>query len=111
MEVVLGVLFLIIFILFGMPIAFALGSAGVIGLFAAQGPTVLLGLLKTTPFRSAANFNLIAVPLFVLMAELLNQAGYARQAYFAAIKWVGHWRGGLAMATMIGGAIFGVFGV
>ncbi|RJR33112.1 MAG: TRAP transporter large permease subunit [Desulfobacteraceae bacterium] len=106
-SVIITVIFFVAFILFGLPIAFCLGAAGAIGLLASQDGTTLIGIFKTTPFRCAANFNLATVPLFVLMAELLNETGLAKRAFVTIHKWVGHWPGGLAVAAMIGGAVFG----
>lgn len=106
-EVIIGILLLFGLIVIGMPIAFCLGVSGIIGLFLEQGVEPTLGILATAPFRSVASYTLVTIPLFVLMAELLDATGLARLAYIAAYQWIGHYRGGLAMATMFGGAVFG----
>lgn len=103
----IGIILLFVFLFLGMPIAFALGVAGVFGLVAEQGITSTLSILMTTTFRCVASYTLVTIPLFVLMAELLSQSGLAKQAYVAAYKWMGHTRGGLAIATVLGGAVFG----
>lgn len=102
-----GLILLFVFLFAGMPIAFALGAAGMFGLVVEQGITSTLSIVMTTSFRCVASYTLVTIPLFVLMAELLNQSGLARQAYVAAYKWIGHTRGGLAIATILGGAAFG----
>ncbi len=102
-----GVILLFVFLFAGMPIAFALGAAGMFGLAVEQGITSTLSILMTTTFRCVASYTLVTIPLFVLMAELLNQSGLAKQAYVAAYKCIGHTRGGLAVATILGGAAFG----
>ncbi len=102
-----GILLLFVLIIIGMPIAFCLGVSGIVGLFLEQGVGATIGIIATTLFRSVASYTLVTIPLFVLMAELLDATGLARLAYIAAYQWLGHFRGGLGMATMFGGAVFG----
>ncbi|MDD3268256.1 MAG: TRAP transporter large permease [Syntrophomonadaceae bacterium] len=104
---IIGIVALLVFLLLGMPVAFALGASGMLGLLTTQDLQVTLGIFMTAPYRSVASYSLITIPLFVLMAELLNQSGLAKQAYVAAYKWIGQLPGGLAIATILGGAIFG----
>jgi C4-dicarboxylate transporter DctM subunit len=107
MATTLGIVSLLIFIGIGVPIGFSLGIAGFIGLALTAGWDTALGMLMTTPYRSAAHYSYTTIPLFVLMAEFLNESGFAQRAFVGAFKWIGHWRGGLAMATFFGGAVFG----
>ncbi|MCX5839650.1 MAG: TRAP transporter large permease subunit [Deltaproteobacteria bacterium] len=107
MAIICGVLCLFIFIGIGVPIGFSLGFAGFIGLTLTAGLDTALGMLMTTPYRGAAHYSYTTIPLFVLMAEFLNESGFAQRAFVGAYKWIGHWRGGLAMATFFGGAVFG----
>jgi C4-dicarboxylate transporter DctM subunit len=98
---------LMVFFVAGMPIGIALGVAGVIGIYMAGGADVVLGLLTLTPYGTSASFILTAVPMFVLMAEFCTRGGIARDLYHAAYKWMGHWPGGLAMATVMSSALMG----
>ncbi|WP_238364563.1 TRAP transporter large permease [Mesobacterium pallidum] len=85
---------------FRVPIAFAMGIAGTLGLAAQLGPRPALAVLERTFFDSSASFILVAIPLFILMAELLTAGDVTRRAIIACQSWIGHVKGGLAMATV-----------
>lgn len=93
-------LLLAIFMVFRMPIAFAMGLVGFIGLAVELGPRPALAVLERTFFDSSSSFILVAIPLFVLMAEILTAGDVTRRAIVACQGWVGHVKGGLAMATV-----------
>lgn len=107
MTTALPIVLLLILFVVGMPIGIALGVAGVLGIYLAGGVDVVLGLLTLAPYSTSASFILTAVPMFVLMAEFCTRGGIARDLYHAAYKWVGHWPGGLAMATVMSSALMG----
>ena len=98
-------LFLLLFI--GAPVAFALGISGAIGLLMFGGPPLLLGVLETTPLSAPASYELITIPMFLLMAEFVVISGVADDLFTAAAKWVGRMPGGLGIATALAGAGFG----
>lgn len=91
----------------GAPVAFSLAAAGAAGLFAVGGTDMLLGVLETTPLSAASSYELITVPMFILMAEFVILSGVADGLFRAASTWVGRVPGGLAMATALAGAGFG----
>ncbi|WP_434730508.1 TRAP transporter large permease [Rhizobium binae] len=95
---------LAVFMVFRMPIAFAMGLAGFIGLAVQLGSRPALAVLERTFFDSSSSFILVAIPLFILMAELLTAGDVTRRAIVACQGWVGHVKGGLAMAT-VGAAV------
>ncbi|WP_417210155.1 TRAP transporter large permease [Antarctobacter sp.] len=90
---------------FRVPIAFAMGIAGTLGLAAQLGMRPALAVLERTFFDSSASFILVAIPLFILMAELLTAGDVTRRAIIACQAWIGHVRGGLAMATVAASVI------
>ena len=99
---------LVLFVLFalllvGVPVAFALGGLGYLMLeFGGFSPLMVpQGLLSTID-----NFILLAVPLFLLMSNVLLKGGVGRDLFAAVQAWVGHWPGGLAVATVISCGIF-----
>jgi C4-dicarboxylate transporter DctM subunit len=99
--IILVVLFALL--LAGVPVAFALGGLGFL-LLAAAGFSPLIapqGLLGTID-----NFVLLAVPLFLLMSNVLLKGGVGRDLFAAVQAWVGHWPGGLAVATILSCGIF-----
>ena len=103
----IGILLLIVFMAVGMPIGAALGLAGFLGVGIVDGFELAGKFAMIQPFRDVASYSLMTMPLFVLMAELMDRAGFAKDAYVACYKCLGHKRGGLAIATIIGGAAFG----
>lgn len=83
-----------------MPVGIAMLLVGFIGFGFATGWAPALALLASEPFVISSNYELIVVPLFVLMGNLATVSGMSRDLYAAAYAWVGHWRGGLASATI-----------
>lgn len=100
-ALVLAGLFALLFS--GVPIAFALGGLGAVMLLAADLSPLMVpqGLYSTID-----NFVLLAVPLFLLMSNVLLKGGVGRDLYAAVQSWVGHWPGGLAVATILSCGIF-----
>lgn len=94
-------------IVVGMPIAYAMGIAGAIGLYLVGGMDAMLGILSTAPYRNAASWTLTAVPLFVFMAEVLSASRMSSDMFESANKWFGHLPGGLAIAAIFTTAGFG----
>ena len=98
---------LLALLLGGIPVSFSLIVAGVIGLYFVGGPSFVLGFLTTTPLSVASSYELITVPMFLLMAEFVILSGVADDIFHAAAAWVGRIPGGLGIATAIAGAGFG----
>jgi C4-dicarboxylate transporter, DctM subunit len=98
---ILGALFALLLV--GVPVAFALAGLGVallmIGGFAPR-------MASTTILSSLDSFVLIAVPLFLLMSNILLRGGVGRDLFAAVQAWVGHWPGGLAVATVLSCGLF-----
>jgi len=97
---------LVVTLLAGMPIAFALGASGLLGLVVTRGWDSLSFLVSSKPYSLTAELTLIIVPLFLFMGHLAFSAGLSAKAFAAARAWVGHIRGGLAMTTILACAGF-----
>lgn len=82
------------------PIAFAVGFSGTVGLALQLGLHPALAVLERSYYNSASGFILVAIPLFILMAHLLTVGDVTRRAFIACQAWIGHARGGLAMAAV-----------
>ena len=95
------VLFLVTLVL-GMPIGFSLIVAGAAGIWINAGWMPLLGILRAEPYRHASSFLLTTIPLFILMAELLARGTVVQAMFRCAYAFVGHLRGGLALAAVWG---------
>lgn len=103
MDTVLILLALFALLLSGVPVAFALGGLG-LALLLLGGFSPLMAPQSLT--NSMDNFVLLAVPLFLLMSNVLLQGGVGRDLFAAVQSWVGHWPGGLAVATILSCALF-----
>ena len=95
-----------IFLLSGMPIFASLGSASVVGILLLQGPRGL-GAVPGVLFDRLNSFSLVAVPLFILMGEIIFISGLGSDLFNAASRWMSRIRGGLAMASVVSSAVFG----
>ncbi|MDP1538120.1 MAG: TRAP transporter large permease [Burkholderiales bacterium] len=100
-------LFLLALLAIGTPVGFALAIAGAAGLYALGGPSMLLGILDTAPLSAASSYELITIPMFLLMAEFVIISGVADSLFKTAATWVGRVPGGLGIATAFAGAGFG----
>jgi tripartite ATP-independent transporter DctM subunit len=96
----LGFAVLLLLILARVPIAAAMALVGVGGTAWIAGWQVALATLRQSPFERASSYTLVVVPLFMLMGYLAARAGLSQNLFRAANVWLGHWRGGLAMATV-----------
>jgi len=95
-------------LLLGVPIAFSLAAAGIVGIYLLGGDwNVVFRILGTTPFGTAAEYILTTIPMFILMAYFSASGGLARDLYTAAAHWLSGVRGGLAIATVFACGIFG----
>jgi C4-dicarboxylate transporter, DctM subunit len=104
---ILGLLLLFTALAAGMPIGFALGVVGIGGFAAIIGADAAATKLAVSSFHTISSLELGSLPLFLLMAQVLFSAGISRDLYVLAARCIGHWRGGLAMATIAGCAGFG----
>jgi tripartite ATP-independent transporter DctM subunit len=89
------------------PIAFAMLIVGVAGFAFERGLPAALDQLAQTTFASGINYELSVVPLFILMGNFVARAGMSQELFRAAHAFIGHWRGGLAMSTVVACAGFG----
>lgn len=101
------VVLLLVLLAAGVPVAFSLAIAGAAGLLAQGGVGLLSGILSTTPLSTVSSYELISIPMFILMAEFVILSGIADTLFKAAAAWVGRLPGGLGIATALSGAGFG----
>lgn len=89
-----------------MSIGVVMGLVGVVGFGVITGYAPALGLLKTVPYTSFADETLCVLPLFLLMGNFAFNSGMSEDMYRTAYVWLGRFRGGLAMATVMACALF-----
>jgi tripartite ATP-independent transporter DctM subunit len=100
-----GAVFLMAFL--RVPLAVAMSLAGLIGLGLLRGWPAAYASTSQTIFETGFHYVLSVIPLFVLMGNLVARAGMATELFTAANAFVGHRRGGLAMASIIASGGFG----
>ncbi|QBF29839.1 TRAP transporter large permease [Thalassococcus sp. S3] len=103
MSILLILAILFGLLLLGVPVAFALGGLG-LGMLLAGGFSPLMA--PQSILSTLDGFILLAVPLFLLMSNVLLKGGVGRDLFAAVQAWVGHWPGGLAVATILSCALF-----
>ena len=87
------------FVLAGMPIAFALGAAALVGLWLLEGAP--LRIVASRTFGGIDNFSLLAIPFFILAGELMETGGISHRLVTLARVLVGHVRGGLGNVVLV----------
>jgi len=97
--------FLLLGLLMGLPLAFSFGGVAIVFTVLLWGPRAL-SIIPLTAFEDGTNYILLAVPLFVFMANVIENSGIAEQLYDMMFKWMGKIAGGLAIGTVLICAIF-----
>lgn len=92
----------LLFLLFasGMPIGFVMALVGLLGYVYLGSLDAGLNILGLTFYAGGTSYTLSVIPLFVLMGQFAAHAGLSRDIYHTVERWMGHQRGGLAMATI-----------
>ncbi len=91
---------MVLFLILGLPFVFTLGGVAMLGTILLWGPQAL-PMLASKAFGNASSFTMVAGPLFVFMAIMLQKAGIAEALFSAIHRWMGPVRGGLAIGTVI----------
>ncbi|NBS63325.1 MAG: TRAP transporter large permease [Betaproteobacteria bacterium] len=106
-EALIGLGAMMLLALAGLPIAFAMGLVGFFGLAIVRGWNPALASAGTLMYETGFSYTLSVVPLFILMGNFVSRAGLSQELFRAAYAFIGHWRGGLAMSTIVACAGFG----
>ena len=103
----IGFAALLLLLALRIPIGISMLIVGMVGYVAISGVPALLNHLKTEMYWRFTTFDLAVVPMFVLMGQFAAKAGLSHALFRAANVWLGHHRGGIAMAAVGGCAGFG----
>jgi C4-dicarboxylate transporter DctM subunit len=95
-----------VLILLGIHVAFALVAMGLIGIGLILGFEPAMSSVVLITFDRVRDYDFAVVPLFLLMSAFISRSGIGEEAYRTACAWVGQLRGGLSMATTVACAIF-----
>jgi len=106
-EAMLGFLAVFAMAFLRLPLAVSMTIAGFVGLALMRGWPAAMASTSQVVFETGFHYVLSVIPLFVLMGNFVARAGLARELFTAANAFVGHRRGGLAMASIIASGGFG----
>ncbi|MBE0589498.1 MAG: TRAP transporter large permease subunit, partial [Hydrogenophaga sp.] len=106
-EALLGFLGVFALAFLRVPLAVAMSIVGLAGLGLMRGWQPAFASTSQTIFETGFHYVLSVIPLFVLMGNFVARAGMAKELFTAANAFVGHRRGGLAMASIIASGGFG----
>jgi len=114
---ILGLVTLFVLLALRMPVALSMLGVGLVGTIVAnanqlitagmasdqawaRGVRIAYSNLSGEAFEAASNFNLLVIPMFILMGTLAGVSGMSSDLFTAAYRWMGHLKGGLASATI-----------
>jgi len=107
MTGIIGILAFLGLMILRMPIAISMGVVGVVGFSIMTSSEAALKVLGSDFYTTFSNYSLSVIVTFILMGFMAYHAGIGTKLYAFAYKAVGHWPGGLAMASEVACAIFG----
>jgi tripartite ATP-independent transporter DctM subunit len=101
----IAAMFFILFVL-RVPAAFTMTLVGFAGIALVTSLGAAYHMIGGEMWNIFSNYGLTVIPLFILVGEIVHYAGYNFSLYDATYKWFGHYRGGLAMTTIMASAAF-----
>ncbi len=100
-ESLIAFAILLLLVALRVPIAFAMGLVGFAGFGLTVGWSPSMAMAVNVTYETGLAYSLSVVPLFILMGNFVRQAGLSDELYAASYAFLGHRRGGLAMATVV----------
>jgi tripartite ATP-independent transporter DctM subunit len=98
---IIGIIILLAVLFFlGMPVGFAMGIVGFCGFWYVVSFQAAINIVGNDIWSTFSSYGLTVIPLFIFLGYLAFNSGIADRLYNTAYKWFGHWRGGLAIATI-----------
>jgi len=104
---VIGIVVLVLVFFTRMPVAYVMTLIGYLGFSYLRSGSAGLSLLARDFYDVYSSYGLTIIPLFIFMGQIAFNAGISRRLYDSAYKFVGAYRGGLAMATVCACTAFG----
>ncbi len=102
----IGIILMFLLMAFRMYIGIAMAIVGFLGLWYLIGLDAAMGILGITPLTEGSSYTMSVIPLFLLMGQFAFVSGISTDIYKTVYTWMGHLKGGLAMATIIACAGF-----
>ncbi|HBF43948.1 MAG TPA: C4-dicarboxylate ABC transporter permease [Desulfobacteraceae bacterium] len=103
---IIGIAVMFLLMAFRLHIGIAMALVGFLGFSYLSGISTGLSLFGMVPYQTASFYTFSIIPLFVLMGQFAFYSGMSEDIYRAVHKWMGHFPGGLGMATILGCAGF-----
>ena len=103
---ILGLGAVLVLVFLRMPIAISMGLVGLVGFAQIRGFHAAISMVGRLIIDTAQDYGLSVVPLFILMGLFVSRGGLSRELYQVSNAFLGHFRGGLAMATIVACAGF-----
>ena len=103
---IIGFIVLFALLAIGLPIGAGMALVGFVGIWYLISDVAAFIKVAVVPFQTVTDYSLAVLPLFILMAQVVFSSGMGRDLFNLASKWLGHKRGGVAMAAVAGSAVF-----
>ncbi|WP_322867467.1 TRAP transporter large permease [Aquicoccus sp. G2-2] len=100
-EAFIGICSMLVLSILRVPVAFSLGLVGFLGFAHLTSVSASLSMIASATHESGMSYTLSVIPLFILMGSFVTSAGLSKQLYNVSHAFLGHRRGGLAMATIV----------
>ncbi len=97
---IIGFVSLFVLMLFRVPVGMAMGLVGITGFGYLTGFAPAMKLVGQTTMRTVTDYTFGVIPMFLLMGAFVSVSGISRELFRAANTFVGHWKGGLGIATI-----------
>lgn len=94
------IILVFVFIAIGLPVGFSMGVMGFVGVWFLISQNAAIAKISYIPFQVVTSYDIAVLPLFLLMAFIIFAVGLSKDLYNLASKWMGHQRGGIAIATV-----------
>jgi tripartite ATP-independent transporter DctM subunit len=106
-SAIVGIIVMFILMFLRMPISFTTFVVGFVGLFLVASPNAAYTVVSGDLWDKFSDYSFSAIPMFILMGEIILCSGVTKLLFDAAYKWVGHFRGGMAWTVILASAGFG----
>ncbi len=103
----IGIIIMIVLFMLKMPISFAMVLVGFVGLISLTTPEAALSFLARDIFDTFSSYSLSVIPMFILMGTFAFASGISQRLFKTTYTWIGHWTGGMTIATVFASAGFG----
>jgi len=101
----IAIMFAVLF-LFKIPAGFTMALVGFLGFAYVTSFKAALGMVGADMWSIFSNYGLTVIPMFILVGEFVHYGGYNHGLYYATYRWFGHYKGGLAITTIMACAAF-----